>query len=311
MLRSRLLTGRFRGQLARCSSGGCGGGPVTGEPPHGSTARRVPPGSRASGAESAGRPACEGAGKVMAISKLYLGDTNRDGTPNPRAAGRVRLRPRRQAPRPRRRRTSASRATAPRPRPCTRRQQGHRQLVRQEHPARSSLGLVGGRSARKSTRRSREGEFADHARHVDKLGTPAGLQRPRRRSSTAASKLGAAPKFDGTDMWPVIPELLSDPTDPASAKVQFPKSYVVKNTWVSGTKGDGQARPLDRGLHDLALTSPAPLISVDLDGGSQDGDERHDRRRPPDRGAHRRSSEGRRRRSTSALRAERATLQTS
>ncbi|MEP7123842.1 MAG: hypothetical protein ABJE95_23135 [Byssovorax sp.] len=50
--------------------------------------------------------------------------------------------------------------------------------------------------------------------------------------------LMANPKFDGTDKWPVIPELLNDPADITSAKVQFPGAYLVNNTWVSGGKGE-------------------------------------------------------------------------
>ena len=48
----------------------------------------------------------------------------------------------------------------------------------------------------------------------------------------------ASPKFDGSDKWPVISELLNNPADIGSAKVQFPNAYVVKNTWVSGSKGE-------------------------------------------------------------------------
>jgi hypothetical protein len=50
---------------------------------------------------------------------------------------------------------------------------------------------------------------------------------------------GAAPKFDGTDKWPVVPELLNNPTDiTKGSKVQFPMSYLTGNTWVSGSKGN-------------------------------------------------------------------------
>lgn len=46
--------------------------------------------------------------------------------------------------------------------------------------------------------------------------------------------LGAAPVWDGSDRWPVVPELLEDAQDIDSATVVFPASYVVDNTWVSG-----------------------------------------------------------------------------
>jgi hypothetical protein len=55
----------------------------------------------------------------------------------------------------------------------------------------------------------------------------------------AGGDLGAAPKFDGTDMWPVLPALLADPDAGVAggSLVQFPMSYTTNNTWVSGGKG--------------------------------------------------------------------------
>src|SRR5262249_23703766 len=41
------------------------------------------------------------------------------------------------------------------------------------------------------------------------------------------ANLMASPKWDGTDKWPVIPELLASPTDITTSKIQFPASYVV------------------------------------------------------------------------------------
>lgn len=46
--------------------------------------------------------------------------------------------------------------------------------------------------------------------------------------------LGAAPKFDGTDKWPVAPELLSDLMDPDSSTVVFSKSSVTGQTFDTG-----------------------------------------------------------------------------
>jgi hypothetical protein len=55
----------------------------------------------------------------------------------------------------------------------------------------------------------------------------------------AGGNLGMTPKWDGTDKWPVAPELLNDGMTIASgSKVQFPMSYVTSNTWVSGGKGN-------------------------------------------------------------------------
>jgi hypothetical protein len=79
------------------------------------------------------------------------------------------------------------------------------------------------------------------------------------------ANLGAPAKFDGTDMWPLIPELLSNPMDPASAKIVFPKSYVVKNTWVSGTKGTVKLSLSISGFT-ISLDINSAVITVDLDG---------------------------------------------
>lgn len=46
--------------------------------------------------------------------------------------------------------------------------------------------------------------------------------------------LGAAPKFDGTDKWPVEPGLLSDPMDAQSSTILFPKSSVTGTMFDSG-----------------------------------------------------------------------------
>lgn len=46
--------------------------------------------------------------------------------------------------------------------------------------------------------------------------------------------LGSTPKWDGTDMWPVTPELLSDPMNPLSSTVVFAKSSVKDNQFDSG-----------------------------------------------------------------------------
>jgi len=49
--------------------------------------------------------------------------------------------------------------------------------------------------------------------------------------------LGSAPKFDGTDTWPVEPGLLSDPMDPQSSTITFPESSVLGTTFDAGKNG--------------------------------------------------------------------------
>jgi hypothetical protein len=46
--------------------------------------------------------------------------------------------------------------------------------------------------------------------------------------------LGSKPKFDGTDKWPVAPELLSDPMDPQSSNIIFPSSSIVGDAYEGG-----------------------------------------------------------------------------
>src|SRR5262249_32682706 len=46
--------------------------------------------------------------------------------------------------------------------------------------------------------------------------------------------LGTTPKYDGTDVWPVAPELLSDPADPESSTIVFQKSSVKSSVFDSG-----------------------------------------------------------------------------
>ncbi len=64
--------------------------------------------------------------------------------------------------------------------------------------------------------------------------------------------LGFPPSFDGSDCWPVAPELLSNPADIKSSTVVFDKSSVAGDKWVSGTAGT------------LTLTIPAGPASITL-----------------------------------------------
>jgi len=50
-----------------------------------------------------------------------------------------------------------------------------------------------------------------------------------------ATELPMNPKWDGTDMWPISPELLSDPMDPNSSTVVFENSSVLGQKYDSGT----------------------------------------------------------------------------
>ncbi len=49
-----------------------------------------------------------------------------------------------------------------------------------------------------------------------------------------ATALGSVPKLDGTDTWPVAPELLSDTTNPESSTIAYPASSVAGQVFDSG-----------------------------------------------------------------------------
>ena len=80
----------------------------------------------------------------------------------------------------------------------------------------------------------------------DYLGLPAALYTGR--------DLGHAPKFDGTDKWPVAPEQLANPNDINSSKQNFPASYLANNVWVSGAPGS-----FDLQLTIAVAATPLPL----------------------------------------------------
>ncbi len=84
-----------------------------------------------------------------------------------------------------------------------------------------------------------------------------------------------APAWDGTDEWPVVPELLNN-GDINNPKVQFASSYVVKNpssgarTWVSGGQGNITLN-LSVGGFTLGLTIASALVSTELTADNAGG----------------------------------------
>ncbi|WP_437725598.1 hypothetical protein [Sorangium sp. So ce861] len=89
----------------------------------------------------------------------------------------------------------------------------------------------------------------------------------------AGANLGSRPKWDGTDMWPVMPELLEDPADIASSKMTFSDSYVDGNMWVSGAGGTVYLKLKIAGEY-LNLTLQNAIVTAQLDEdrrGARDG----------------------------------------
>jgi hypothetical protein len=68
---------------------------------------------------------------------------------------------------------------------------------------------------------------------LEKLG-PAADQAPIVARAYRAGALGAPPKLDGTDAWPVRAASLAEPGDPSTAVEPFPASSLCHDTWASG-----------------------------------------------------------------------------
>jgi hypothetical protein len=66
----------------------------------------------------------------------------------------------------------------------------------------------------------------------------------------AGTPLGMPPKWDGTDMWPVEPDLLNDPTDPQSSSIVFNGCSVAGQTFTAGSNAT------------IVLTIPATFNGV-------------------------------------------------
>jgi hypothetical protein len=96
---------------------------------------------------------------------------------------------------------------------------------------------------------------------IDKLGAGANYN-PLVTSLYGGAELEAPPKFDGTDVWPVLRELL-DGGDIEKPLVKFEKSYLNNNTWVSGTKADINLKLAVAG-YTLQLTIGSAVIAMDI-----------------------------------------------
>jgi hypothetical protein len=103
-----------------------------------------------------------------------------------------------------------------------------------------------------------------------KLGTGTNYN-PLTTNLYAGGDLGSAPKFDGTDKWPVLPGLLNNPTNIADgSQVSFPSSYVIDNTWVSGSKGTVMLSLVIAG-YTINLTIANAVITLQLNAAHTGG----------------------------------------
>jgi hypothetical protein len=105
---------------------------------------------------------------------------------------------------------------------------------------------------------------------MEKLGASADYN-PINTNFWTGGKLGFAPKFDGTDVWPVLATLVNDGTNLSSgSKVDFPTSYLANNVWVSGSRGNVELDLTASGFT-LPLTITNAVITIKLDSAHRSG----------------------------------------
>ncbi|XYH94717.1 hypothetical protein ACMHYB_43890 [Sorangium sp. So ce1128] len=97
----------------------------------------------------------------------------------------------------------------------------------------------------------------------DRLGNNAAQDRLTSQLYAGAN-LGSQPKWDGTDLWPVMPELLENPADIASSKMTFSDSSLVDNTWKSGTGSTVHVKLRIAGKY-LNITIENAIVMAELD----------------------------------------------
>ena len=185
-------------------------------------------------AKPAGGVKGDGPGQVFAVQKLFLGDTDRSGSPKPTAwesygynlDGKI--------------------STATSTDVCKPRAGAQPKSVKTDGKGgldnafgKLLMPIIGSLSADASTKVNENiasGAFTILMK-IDTLGEKSDyIDLPT--ALYVGTQLGGPAKFDGTDEWPIVPELLTDPSDIATAKLKFPNSYLSSNTWVSGSKGN-------------------------------------------------------------------------
>ena len=107
---------------------------------------------------------------------------------------------------------------------------------------------------------------------MQKLGTSTDYT-PLNVSVFNGGDLGAVPRFDGTDAWPVLSSSLNDGATLASgAKISGPNGYLAGDTWVSGDLGPMPLTlyPFGGGVR-LILPIDHAVITLQLDATHQHG----------------------------------------
>lgn len=275
MLRSRLFLaglGFAALALAACSgtvnnnTGGSGGGDTGGSGGSVSEVGVQPPGK-----DPAAPNAASGEQPVLAIRKLFIGDTDRDGNPSSSAWKEFGYDLDKKVS------TADSKdlcMPAEGAKPSAVYEDGEE--GRDNSFGKNILPIVTALAMDASTQINdsiETGGFTIMIR-LDELGTGAaenGIASKLYGGATLtdpATMMEILPKWDGTDAWPVIYELLNN-GDAENPKVQFKDSYVVTDektgarTWVSGDFGNITLNLSISGFT-LGLTVNHAVISMDL-----------------------------------------------
>lgn len=263
MLRSPILQASFAALSLAVFGGvltvGCGSSTddatTTSSSTGGGDTSKEPPAKPADGVKG------DGAGQTFAVSKLFLGDTDRTGSPSPSAweqygynlDGKVSTETSTDLCKPR--------AGA---QPKSVKKDGKGGI---DNAFGKLLMPIIGSLASDATALINE-NIADGSftilMKIDTLGDkPSYIDLPT--ALYVGTNLGGPAKFDGSDKWPLVPELLNDPKDINSSKVKFASSYLTNNTWVSGSKGDLDIKLSVAGFAlNLGITNA--VITMDIAG---------------------------------------------
>ncbi|WP_437676662.1 hypothetical protein [Sorangium sp. So ce131] len=102
---------------------------------------------------------------------------------------------------------------------------------------------------------------------IEGLG-PEASYRPLVTKLYAGAQITPAPRWDGRDEWPVVPQPRADRDEGDRSVTRFPESYVDDNTWFSGDM-DGAGGTIQLHLNvfgeNLALTIRAARMTAELD----------------------------------------------
>lgn len=221
--------------------------------------------------EPEGAMACAEAGGTHAVNELFLGDTDRDGTPNPTNGWKTygfNL--------------DGLKSSKTSTNLCKPRAGGSAAAVYPDGTdgidnsfGKNILPIILGLASDLSTTANESIQKGEFTLMLDfsKLGKDCNAASAKLYAGAQlvdAMGMEIAPKFDGNDEWPVSPELLSNPADVTSSKISFPQAYVAGNTWVSGTKGTVALQLTISGFT-ISLDITNAYITLDLGDGNTSG----------------------------------------